>query len=79
MSEKIIEINYLRKSFGENEVLKDISVIVNKGEVVMIIGFFGFGKFIFLCCINLLEKLIGGEIIYNGENVLVFKYNLFKY
>ncbi|HFD3537051.1 TPA: amino acid ABC transporter ATP-binding protein, partial [Enterococcus faecium] len=38
MNEKIIEIKHLRKSFGENEVLKDISVTVNKGEVVTIIG-----------------------------------------
>lgn len=67
MSEKIIEINHLRKSFGENEVLKDISVTVNKGEVVTIIGSSGSGKSTFLRCINLLEKPTGGEIIYNGE------------
>lgn len=51
MSEKIIEINHLRKSFGENEVLKDISVTVNKGEVVTIIGSSGSGKSTFLRCI----------------------------
>ena len=79
MSEKIIEINHLRKSFGENEVLKDISVTVNKGEVVTIIGSSGSGKSTFLRCINLLEKPTGGEIIYNGENVLAPKYNLPKY
>lgn len=56
MNEKIIEINHLRKSFGENEVLKDISVTVNKGEVVTIIGSSGSGKSTFLRCINLLEK-----------------------
>ncbi len=70
MNEKIIEIKHLRKSFGENEVLKDISVTVNKGEVVTIIGSSGSGKSTFLRCINLLEKPTGGEIIYNGENVL---------
>ena len=79
MNEKIIEINHLRKSFGENEVLKDISVTVNKGEVVTIIGSSGSGKSTFLRCINLLEKPTGGEIIYNGENVLAPKYNLPKY
>ena len=63
MNEKIIEINHLRKSFGENEVLKDISVTVNKGEVVTIIGSSGSGKSTFLRCINLLEKPTGGEII----------------
>ena len=64
MNEKIIEIKHLRKSFGENEVLKDISVTVNKGEVVTIIGSSGSGKSTFLRCINLLEKPTGGEIIY---------------
>ena len=73
MNEKIIEIKHLRKSFGENEVLKDISVTVNKGEVVTIIGSSGSGKSTFLRCINLLEKPTGGEIIYNGENVLAPK------
>ncbi|MEQ7034897.1 amino acid ABC transporter ATP-binding protein [Enterococcus durans] len=79
MSEKIIEINHLRKSFGENEVLKDISMTINKGEVVTIIGSSGSGKSTLLRCINLLEKPTGGEIVYNGNNVLSPKYNLPKY
>ena len=79
MSEKIIEINHLRKSFGENEVLKDISMTINKGEVVTIIGSSGSGKSTLLRCINLLEKPTGGEIVYNGDNVLSPKYNLPKY
>lgn len=79
MSEKIIEINHLRKTFGENEVLKDISITINKGEVVTIIGSSGSGKSTLLRCINLLEKPTGGEIIHNGENVLSPKYNLPKY
>ena len=44
MSEEIIKINHLRKSFGENEVLKDISMDIHKGEVVTIIGSSGSGK-----------------------------------
>lgn len=79
MSENIIEINHLSKKFGDNEVLKDISMTVNKGEVVTIIGSSGSGKSTFLRCINLLEKPSGGEIIYNNENVLASKYNLPKY
>ena len=51
----IIEIEHLRKSFGENEVLKDINMNVNKGEVVTIIGSSGSGKSTLLRCINLLE------------------------
>ena len=79
MSEEIIKINHLRKSFGENEVLKDISMDIHKGEVVTIIGSSGSGKSTFLRCINLLEKPTGGEIMYNGENILAPKYNLPKY
>ncbi len=79
MSENIIQINHLSKKFGDNEVLKDISMTVNKGEVVTIIGSSGSGKSTFLRCINLLEKPSGGEIIYNNENVLAPKYNLPKY
>lgn len=52
----IIEIDHLKKSFGDNEVLKDISLSVNKGEVVTIIGSSGSGKSTLLRCINLLEK-----------------------
>ncbi|MEB7440172.1 amino acid ABC transporter ATP-binding protein [Enterococcus hirae] len=79
MSEEIIKINHLRKSFGENEVLKDISMDIHKGEVVTIIGSSGSGKSTFLRCINLLEKPTGGEIMYNSENILAPKYNLPKY
>lgn len=79
MSEEIIKINHLRKSFGENEVLKDISMDIHKGEVVTIIGSSGSGKSTFLQRINLLEKPTGGEIMYNGENILAPKYNLPKY
>ena len=75
----IIEINHLKKNFGENEVLKDINVSVEKGEVLTIIGSSGSGKSTLLRCINLLEKPTGGEIVYNGNNVLSPKYNLPKY
>lgn len=68
--EKVIEINHLSKSFGDHQVLKDIDFSVNKGEVVSIIGSSGSGKSTLLRCINLLEKPTGGEIIYNGENIL---------
>lgn len=70
MSEKVIEIKGLKKSFGENEVLKDINFSVNKGDVTCIIGASGSGKSTMLRCINLLEEPSGGEIVYNGENIL---------
>lgn len=66
----ILEINHLKKSFGSNEVLKDIHLTVNQGEVISIIGSSGSGKSTLLRSINLLEKPSGGEIIYKGENVL---------
>lgn len=77
--EALIKIEHLRKSFGENEVLKDINMTVNKGEVVTIIGSSGSGKSTLLRCVNLLEKPTAGKIIYNEENVLKKGYNLPKY
>lgn len=77
--DKIIEIKHLKKSFGDNEILKDIDFSVNKGEVVCIIGSSGSGKSTLLRCINLLEKPSGGEIIYKGENILDNKHNIYKY
>lgn len=75
----IIQIEHLKKSFGDNLVLKDISMNVNKGEVVTIIGASGSGKSTFLRCINLLETPTDGKILYNGENVLAPGYDLPKY
>ncbi len=73
MSETIISINGLKKSFGENEVLKNINFSVNKGDVTCIIGSSGSGKSTMLRCINLLEEPSGGEIIYRGKNILETK------
>ena len=68
--EYIFEIENLEKSFGDNEVLKDINFKVKKGEVVSIIGSSGSGKSTLLRCINLLEEPNGGKIKYHGENIL---------
>ena len=77
--EKVIDIQHLRKSFGTNEILKDIDFSVDKGEVVCIIGSSGSGKSTLLRCINLLEKPSGGLIIYNGENILDNKHDIYAY
>lgn len=77
--EKVIDIKHLNKSFGTHEVLKDIDFSVNKGEVVCIIGSSGSGKSTLLRCVNLLEKPSGGEIIYNGNNILDGKHNIHEY
>lgn len=74
MSEnKIITVKNLKKSFGKNCVLKDINFSVNRGDVTCIIGSSGSGKSTLLRCINLLEEPSGGEIIYNGQNILETK------
>lgn len=75
----IIEINHLKKNFGENEVLKDISMDIHKGEVLTVIGASGSGKSTFLRCINLLEDPTAGEIRYQNKNVLAKDYDLAKY
>lgn len=70
MSEKIISVEGLKKTFGENEVLKSIDFSVEKGDVTCIIGSSGSGKSTLLRCINLLEEPTGGKIIYNGNNII---------
>lgn len=79
MSDTILEIKHLKKSYGQNEVLKDISLTVHSGEVISIIGSSGSGKSTFLRSINLFEEPSGGEILYRGENVLEENYNLTHY
>lgn len=79
MTETILEIKNLKKSYGQNEVLKDISLSVKEGEVISIIGSSGSGKSTFLRSINLLESPSGGEILFRGENVLEKGYNLTAY
>lgn len=75
----ILEIKNLKKSYGQNEVLKDISLTVHKGEVISIIGSSGSGKSTFLRSINLLETPSAGEIFYHGNNVLADEHDLTTY
>ena len=70
MSETILQIHHLSKSFGSNLVLRDIDFTVDKGDVISIIGASGSGKSTLLRCINLLETPSSGEILYHGKNVL---------
>lgn len=62
-----LTINHLKKSFGELDVIKDISLEVEEGEVVSIIGPSGSGKSTLLRCATMLEQMDSGEIIYLGE------------
>ncbi len=76
----LFEVKNLKKSFGDKEVLKDISLKVEKGEVLCIIGPSGSGKSTLLRCATNLETYDGGEIIFDGTFGLVFQdFNLFPH
>ena len=64
----LLEINHMQKSFGNLEVLKDISLTVKEGEVVSIIGPSGSGKSTLLRCATMLEQMDGGDLIYLGKH-----------
>ena len=64
-----IHVSHLKKHFGKNEVLKDISNDIYEGEVVVILGPSGSGKSTFLRCINKLENINDGELIVDGIDI----------
>jgi polar amino acid transport system ATP-binding protein len=73
-------MNHIQKKFGEKEVLKDISLQIEEGEVVSVLGPSGSGKSTLLRCATYLETADGGEIEYNGDFGLVFQnFNLFPH
>ena len=69
MSELVLQVQHLSKSFGSHEILRDIDFSVHAGDVTSIIGASGSGKSTLLRCINLLETPTGGDILYHGKNV----------
>ena len=79
MSDNIIDVRHLVKTFGKNEVLKDIDFSVNKGDVTCIIGASGSGKSTLLRCINLLETPTAGEIYFHGQLVNGKGFDITKY
>lgn len=76
MKESVLQIQNVIKSYEDQPVLNDISFSVKKGEVVVLLGPSGCGKSTLLRCINGLEKVQGGKILLNGENVIEDKKNL---
>ena len=66
---KLIEVRNLSKHFHKKQVLKDISLDINKGDVVCLIGPSGSGKSTFLRCLNRLEEASSGEILFEGTDI----------
>ena len=77
MTETLIKIENLHKSFGKNEVLKGIDLEIKKGEVVVIIGPSGSGKSTLLRSMNLLEEATKGKVIFEGVDITDKKNDLF--
>ena len=64
----MLEVKHIKKSFGGLEVLKDVNLQVNKGDVVAILGPSGSGKTTLLRCMNFLERADGGTLTFDGES-----------
>ena len=77
MTETLIKIENLHKSFGKNEVLKGINLEIKRGEVVVIIGPSGSGKSTLLRSMNLLEEATNGKVIFEGVDITDKKNDLF--
>nr|WP_304654945.1 amino acid ABC transporter ATP-binding protein [Sporolactobacillus sp. STSJ-5] len=69
----VIDAEHIYKNFGDIHVLKDVTLQVNKGEVVVIIGPSGSGKSTFLRCINLLEHPTSGKVMVDEDNLTTMK------
>ncbi|MHC1771162.1 MAG: amino acid ABC transporter ATP-binding protein [Flexilinea sp.] len=79
MTETIITVSHLKKSFGANLVLKDIGFEARLGDVISIIGASGSGKSTLLRCINQLEKPTSGSILFHGKNIQDPGFSLSEY
>ncbi|MFV0558128.1 MAG: amino acid ABC transporter ATP-binding protein [Enterococcus sp.] len=78
MSETIIKVTELTKSFGNNQVLKGINTEIMQGEVVVVIGPSGSGKSTFLRCLNLLETPTAGQIFFEGQDITAKKNDVYQ-
>ena len=71
----MIELIHLEKRYEQAVPLKDVNAVINRGDVISVIGPSGTGKSTLLRCINLLEKPTGGQILLDGEEITAPKYN----
>jgi polar amino acid transport system ATP-binding protein len=68
MTDKVLlQVEHLRKNYGQHEVLKDVQMEVHQGEVVVIVGPSGCGKSTFLRCLNGIESVSGGKVFLDGR------------
>ena len=65
----LLAISHISKSFGQGEVLRDVSLTVEKGDVISILGKSGSGKTTLLRCINFLERADAGTMVFDGQKV----------
>ena len=72
----MIELRHLKKTYENAEPLKDVSVSINDGDVIAVIGPSGTGKSTLIRCINLLERPTGGQIFLNGEEITARGYDV---
>ena len=72
----MIDVINLKKDFNHVQVLKDINVTVNKGDIMVVLGPSGSGKSTFLRCLNCMEDPTGGSIIFNGVDIADMKVDI---
>ncbi len=72
----MIEVINLKKNFGSAEILKDINITINKGDIVAVLGPSGSGKSTFLRCLNCMEDPSGGSIIFKGVDIADMKVDI---
>lgn len=75
----MIDVINLQKKFGDLEVLKGISIKIEKGDIMCVIGPSGSGKSTFLRCLNCMEDPTGGSIIFHGEDIVDYKVDINKH
>lgn len=72
----MIELKKVNKVFGEKEIIKDLDLIILDGKILVIVGFFGGGKIIFLCILVGLESFDSGEFYLDGVLFNLFEFKM---